>query len=108
MIELYYEDINKFYSLEPSDDDYITYLWQSLVKEPFNKDTYKQYDQGEKIYSKIVNDIKDNVVDKEALCLDPKFISFLKTKYEEHVYKLYYEEQIEFTDMLLSSMSYYN
>ena len=40
MIELYYEDINKFYSLEPSDDDYITYLWQSLVKEPFNKDTY--------------------------------------------------------------------
>ena len=107
MIELYYEDINKFYSLEPSDDDYITYLWQSLVKEPFNKDTYKKYDQDGKIYSKIVNDLKDNVIDKKSLCLDPKFISFLKNKYEDHVYKLYYKEQIELTDILLSSISYY-
>lgn len=106
MIELYYEDINKFYSLEPSDDDYITYLWQSLVKEPFNKDTYNKYDQDGKIYSKIVNDLKDNVIDKKSLCLDPKFISFLKNKYEDHVYKLYYEEQIELTDILLSSISY--
>lgn len=107
MIELYYEDINKFYSLEPSDDDYITYLWQSLVKEPFNKDTYNKYDQDGKIYSKIVNDLKDNVIDKKSLCLDPKFISFLKNKYEDHVYKLYYKEQIELTDILLSSISYY-
>ena len=83
MIELYYEDINKFYSLEPSDDDYITYLWQSLVKEPFNKDTYNKYDQDGKIYSKIANDLKDNVIDKKSLCLDLKFISFLKNKYEE-------------------------
>ena len=107
MIELYYEDINKFYSLEPSDDDYITYLWQSLVKEPFNKDTYNKYDQDGKIYSKITNDLKDNVIDKKSLCLDPKFISFLKNKYEDHVYKLYYKEQIELTDILLSSISYY-
>lgn len=107
MIELYYEDINKFYSLEPSDNDYITYLWQSLVKEPFNKDTYNKYDQDGKIYSKIVNDLKDNVIDKKSLCLDPKFISFLKNKYEDHVYKLYYKEQIELTDILLSSISYY-
>ena len=84
MIELYYEDINKFYSLEPSDDDYITYLWQSLVKEPFNKDTYNKYDQDGKIYSKIVNDIKNNLVDKKSLCLDPKFISFLKNESREY------------------------
>ena len=54
IFNLFYPDIKTSYTIEPSDDDYIEYLWEKNLKIKFNQDNIKLYDKDMILY----NDIK--------------------------------------------------
>ena len=63
IFNLFYPDIKTSYTIEPSDDDYIEYLWEKNLKVKFNQDNIKLYDKDMILY----NDIKHNTFYNEQI-----------------------------------------
>ena len=102
IFNLFYPDIKTSYTIEPSDDDYIEYLWEKNLKIKFNQDNIKLYDKDMILYNDIKHNLNKDDIDKDD------FTIYLKDKYENKALNTFYNEQIEIADILLKSTYYYN
>ena len=102
IFNLLYPDIKTSYTIEPSDDDYIEYLWEKNLKVKFNQDNIKLYDKDMILYNDIKHNLNKDDIDKDD------FTIYLRDKYENKALNTFYNEQIEIADILLKSTRYYN
>ena len=101
IFNLFYPDIKTSYTIEPSDDDYIEYLWEKKLKIKFNQDNIKLYDKDMILYNDIKHNLNKDDIDKDD------FTIYLRDKYENKSLNTFYNEQIEIADILYNILYEY-
>lgn len=85
-VELHYPEINYYYTLTPTKNDFIEYLWEQQLNVKFNPCLYKYDDENGLLYKELETRWLNNDIDEADLIRSEGFKNYLAVKYKEEAY----------------------
>ena len=96
-VDLKYPEIDYVLKVKPTKNDLIGFLWEKETGVKFDPSQFKKDD---KIYAKIESDWLQHTLDDFCVTRSPDFQEYLKDKYKNTAYSLYYDEQEKIAEAL--------
>lgn len=85
-VELYYPEINYYFTVTPGKDDFLEYLWEKQLNTKFDPCLYKYDDPGGRFYKALENQWFQNEIDEAGIIRSTPFKNYLSFKYKEDAY----------------------
>ena len=85
-VELFYPEINYYYTMSPTKNDFIEYLWEQQLNVKFNPCLYKYDDENGFLYKELEMRWLNNDIDEPDLIRSDGFKNYLAIKYKKEAY----------------------